>query len=679
MPNRLQFESSPYLLQHAGNPVDWFPWGEEAFEKARSEHKPVLVSIGYSACHWCHVMEHESFEDPVVADFMNAHFVNIKVDREEHPDVDHLYMDALQAMSGAGGWPLNMFVTPDKKPFYGGTYFPPKAMYGRSSWMELLQALDLAWKEKQEEIELQSNQMIAHLQQASVVSLNTSQRRTITENDLNAITENLLKQADSVWGGFGAAPKFPATGSIQYLLEFFEYHRENPIAPKALSQALLSLDKMIEGGIYDQIGGGFSRYSTDREWLVPHFEKMLYDNALLVSVLSQAYRLTKNERYKEVIMETIGFCNRELQDEKNGGFYCALDADSEGVEGKYYTWTWEQWTEVLSDAHPALDTYFGVLREGNWEETNILHVAEMKETLLEKFSLEEQDWQQIFKKAKGKLFRKRQERIRPGTDDKILLSWNALMNIALVEAGSALDEDQYIDEAEKHMNWMLKAFSVDGQSGLMHVFKAGKATVPAKLDDYAYLIKALTTLASATAKPAYILDANKWMQFTDTHFLAEDDTFYYFSSDIQNDIPVRKVELYDGATPSANAVLMEQLAILGNLMESGEWLERSEGMMFAQFQASLRYPSSFARWTIQMQRYQKGLKQLLICGEEADSRLKEWRKYLRPEIYVLAMKEEEQEIKATTGKLQCSKTLIYLCEDFACQMPVSEINELKIR
>jgi uncharacterized protein YyaL (SSP411 family) len=677
MPNKLQFESSPYLLQHANNPVDWFPWGEDAFEKAKSEYKPVLVSIGYSACHWCHVMEHESFEDPLVADFMNKHFVNIKVDREEHPDVDHLYMDALQAMSGAGGWPLNMFVTPDKKPFYGGTYFPPKAMYGRSSWMELLQALHLTWQEKQKEIELQSNQMITHLKQASIVSLNVSEQH-ITEKETALAATNLLQQADTVWGGFGAAPKFPATGSIQYLLEFYYYDKENAISSNALSQALLSLDKMIEGGIYDQIGGGFSRYATDREWLVPHFEKMLYDNALLISVLSQAYKITKKERYKEVIVETIDFCNRELKDNKSEGFYCALDADSEGVEGKYYTWTWEQWNDLLPEAHPALKSYFGVSEEGNWEETNILNEDVNTEMILERFNLEAEEWNRILKNAKDRLFQKRQERIRPGTDDKVLLSWNALMNIALVDAGISLNNKSYIEMAKGHMDWMLQAFQVENREGLAHVFKNGKATIHSKLDDYAYLIKALTTLASATVQPNYILEANKWLQFVDVHFLAEDQTFYYFSSDIQNDIPVRKIELYDGATPSANAVLMEQLAILGNLMESGKWMERSEGMMFAQLQASLRYPSSFARWVVQMQRYEKGLKQLLICGKDAHLKLEEWQAYFHPEVYTLAMKQEEQGIKAATGKLQENETLIYLCEDFACRMPVNEIDDLKL-
>lgn len=678
MPNRLQFESSPYLLQHANNPVDWYPWGEEAFEKAKAAHKPVLVSIGYSACHWCHVMEHESFEDPVVADFMNQHFINIKVDREEHPDVDHLYMDALQAMSGQGGWPLNMFVTPDRKPFYGGTYFPPKAMYGRSSWLELLQALHLAWQEKQDEITLQSDQMIDHLKQVSVISLNTSQQRTITENDLDMITENLLKQADTVWGGFGAAPKFPATGTIQFLLEYFHFHKDKPLAKPALEQALLSLDKMIEGGIYDQIGGGFSRYATDREWLIPHFEKMLYDNALLVSVLSQAYRITKKEQYKEIIIETIDFCNNELGYKESAGFYCALDADSEGVEGKYYTWTWKQWNDLLPDAHPALKSYFGVSEEGNWEETNILNEDVNRETILEKFGLECEEWDRILQSAKERLFQKRQERIRPGTDDKILLSWNALMNIALVDAGISLGNDSYIDMAEEHMDWMLKAFLISEKEGLGHVYKKGKLSINAKLDDYAYIIKALTNLASAKIKPEYIVEANKWMEFATQHFLCEDQTFYYFSSDNQTDIPVRKVELYDGATPSANAIMMEQLNILGNLMESGKWLEQSEAIMFAQLQTTVRYPGSFARWAVQMQRYQKGLKQLVICGKDAAIHLKQWQEGMYPEIYTLAIEQEAVEIKSTAGKLSLNETLLYLCENFACQMPERQIGELKL-
>lgn len=678
MPNRLQFESSPYLLQHAQNPVDWYPWGNEAFEKARNENKPVLVSIGYAACHWCHVMEHESFEDLAVAGFMNENFVNIKVDREEHPDVDHLYMDALQAMSGAGGWPLNMFVTTDRKPFYGGTYFPLKSMYGRSSWMEILQGIKAAWHEKPEEIQLQSNQMITHLKQASIVSLVPSKEQLITLKEVDTIADNLLKQADTVWGGFGAAPKFPATGSIQYLLEYYHFNEGTEMAGKALEQALLSLDKMIEGGIYDQIGGGFSRYSTDKEWLVPHFEKMLYDNALLISVLSSAYHVSKNEKYRTVIVDTIAFCNRELRVNQHGGFYCALDADSEGIEGKFYTWTWELWTALLPEAHPALMDYFGIKEDGNWEHTNILNVATGEEDICRKYQLTSSEWNIILDNASELLFAKRAERIRPGTDDKILLSWNALMNTALVDAGIALNQSDYLKEAKIHMDWMLQHFKLSEEEALGHVYKNGLKDIPAKLDDYAYLIKALHHLASSCAEPAYILEAEKWMKTVDKHFLCEDKTFYYFSADLQQDILVRKVELYDGATPSANAIMMENLEVMGNLMEHSGWLEQSEAMLLAQAGTTVRYPASFARWGTHLQRYVKGLKQLVVAGSDADEILQKWYKYWHPEIFAIAAKEAFYTIPAMSGKWIEGKTVLYLCKDFACLLPVERMEDLNL-
>ena len=677
MANRLQYESSPYLLQHAQNPVNWYPWGDEAFQRAKDENKPVLVSIGYAACHWCHVMEHESFEDAAVADYMNTYFVNIKVDREEHPDVDHLYMDALQAMTGAGGWPLNMFVTADRKPFYGGTYLPPKSMYGRSSWMELLKAIDMAWHEKPEEILLQSNQMLQHLEQASIVSLNTDQNKKVDENDVETIVINLLKQADVEWGGFGAAPKFPATGAIRFLLEYYHFHKQKPYADAALKQALLSLDKMMEGGIYDQIGGGFSRYSTDKEWLAPHFEKMLYDNALLISVFSFAYRITKDVKYKTIIEETIVFCNRELTGNDEEGFYCALDADSEGVEGKFYTWTWEEWNAVLPDAPDALLEYFGIIKEGNWEETNILHVSHSDNVICSKYNLSNIEWQRILTDAKQKLFAKRSERIRPGTDDKMLLSWNALMNIALVDTGIALEEISYIETAQTHMNWMLSTFAFDNNT-LAHVYKNGTKKIAAKLDDYAYLIKALTHLASAGVGTSYILEADKWMQVVDTHFLCEDQTFYYYSSDTQKDIPVRKVELYDGATPSANAVMMGNLNILGNLMEHSAWLERAEAMMFAQLHPSIHYPTSFAHWALHIQQYKQEFKQLIISGENTDSLLKDWYSECHPEVFVLTINKVDDEIPALKDKPVTKQNLLFLCKHFVCALPVQFIDALML-
>ncbi len=678
MPNRLQFESSPYLLQHANNPVDWYPWGEEAFDKAKKENKPVLVSIGYAACHWCHVMEHESFENPDVAAFMNAHFVSVKVDREEHPDVDHLYMDALQAMTGAGGWPLNMFVTPDKQPFYGGTYFPPEDRYGRSSWMNLLGALHRAWHEKPEEIKLQSEQMLQHLQQVSQVAMAPNEERVLSPESIDIIARNLLQQADREEGGFGVAPKFPATGAIQFLLDYYHYNQNrNPtIAEDALVQALLSLDKMIGGGIYDQVGGGFARYATDNAWLVPHFEKMLYDNALLLSVLSNAYRLTGRERYRQTITETIGFCKRELGFGVTGGFYCALDADSEGIEGKFYTWTWAEWQEVMGDAHPAIAAYFGIEKEGNWEETNILHEAVGERVLLEQFQLSPGVWRELLANAKQKLGHKRAERIRPATDDKLLLSWNALMSIALVDASIALDITPYLEDAVRHMDWLLLTFG-QGQGELAHVFKNGRARIPAKLDDYAYLVKALCHLAAASGSERYLIKAKELMLYVNEHFRHEDNTFYYFSSIQQKDILVRKVELYDGATPAANRVMMENLWTLGNLTEEGAWLEQAETMLYAMKQTVIRYPSSFAGWAVWLQQYQAGWKQLYIAGEGAPEALKAWQGDYHPEIAVMALGTPDTELAAAKGKYEQGMLRYFLCTRFHCLAPVTSIEELR--
>ena len=360
--NKLIGETSPYLLQHAHNPVNWFPWGEEALNLAKRENKPILVSIGYSACHWCHVMERESFENEETAGIMNKHFINIKIDREERPDLDHIYMDAVQAMTGSGGWPLNVFLTPDAKPFYGGTYFPPGRAFNRPSWQEVLEGVKVAFTEKRNEIDAQAENLTEHLTQANSFGVSApSEVDFFTNEKTREVLENIMKNADKVWGGFGRAPKFPQSFIIQYLLRF-SFGNENK---EALDQALLSIDKMIDGGIYDQVGGGFARYSTDTEWLVPHFEKMLYDNALLISIISEAYQLTQNKRYKEVIEETIDFIQKELM-HQDGGFYAALDADSEGEEGKFYVWSYEVVKDFLKDNATIFCDFLDITAHGNW-------------------------------------------------------------------------------------------------------------------------------------------------------------------------------------------------------------------------------------------------------------------------------------------------------------------------
>lgn len=664
MANRLINEQSPYLLQHAQNPVDWYPWGDEPFERAKREHKPVIVSIGYAACHWCHVMEHESFENEEVAAFMNEHFINIKVDREEHPDVDHLYMDAVQGISGSGGWPLNVFVTPDRIPFFGGTYYPPRPAYNRPSWTQLLQRMHEIWTMQHDEVRAQSDQMLQYLKQVSQVSLgNGSATFNIDTGKLMA--ENLLKQADTEFGGFGRAPKFPGTMAISFLLEHYHFTGNQA----ALNHALLSLDGMINGGIYDQLGGGFARYSTDAHWLAPHFEKMLYDNALLILSLCDAYQLTGRERYREVIEETIAFIDRELKD-PTGMYYSALDADSEGEEGKFYTWTWEEWRAVIDD--PAVTAYFGVEETGNWEHTNILHVAKDIDVIAAEADDAQEHLRQKIKLAKEQLLAIRNKRIRPLTDDKSLLSWNALMNLALSKAGVVSQREDYLVAAEKHMVLLLDSFEA---GDLKHVWKTGVAKIDANLDDYAYLIQALLQLASATGNDSWILKANELCEAVLASFVHEDGNFFYYTSSRQEDIPVRKIDLYDGAIPSANAVMCHNLLLLGMCMERSDWLEQASYMAKKMSETAGRYIYSFAYWGSLIQRYTIGPHTMITTGRQAKGNHRTLLNRFLPHVYTLTSKKEISEVPILKGKSFSGESLIFVCTQQACLAPVSSIEE----
>ena len=666
MANRLINEQSPYLLQHAHNPVDWYQWCDEAFEIAKREHKPVLVSIGYAACHWCHVMERESFEDPTIAAYMNEHFICIKVDREEHPDVDHMYMDAVQAISGSGGWPLNVFVTPDRAPFYGGTYFPPRQAYNRPSWGQLLQRMDQIWNEQQEEVANQAGQLLQHLRQASMRV--TPAQTPLTKELCTQVADNLLGMADKEKGGFGAAPKFPGTMAICYLLEHYRYTSHQP----SLDQALLSLDKMIEGGIYDQLGGGFARYSTDADWLAPHFEKMLYDNALLIISLCDAYSVTGNARYKEVIEETIAFAERELTD-GTGGYYSALDADSEGVEGKFYTWTWEEWITHSADENGVAAMYFGVAMEGNWEETNILHVATKASSVAESFGITEQEVLRIVNEVKGSLLKARANRVRPLTDDKSLLAWNALMNIALSKASVALSNDAYKARAVEHATWMLDKFRLsDGR--MLHTWKQGVAKITAKLDDYAYLIQALMQLLSLTGDERYGLRAGELMNIVIVEF-GREDGFFYYSPASQKDIPVRKVDLYDGAMPSANAVMAHNLWLCGMCLENSEWVERSEVMVRAMDVTASRYAYSFSYWAMLVQRHVAGMKTLVCAGSGRKEAIENLKHKGLPHVFAITCEKEICELPILQKKYFGGNLSIFVCSDQACLAPVGSVNE----
>ncbi len=663
MANRLIHEQSPYLLQHAHNPVDWYPWCDEAFERAERENKPVLISIGYAACHWCHVMEHESFEDEETAAYMNEHFINIKVDREEHPDVDHMYMDAVQAISGSGGWPLNVFATPQRVPFYGGTYYPPRPAYNRPSWRQLLQRMQEIWAQQHDEVSAQAGQMLQYLQNAAKAGIAT-QGAAWDKKSCAAMAENLLQQADKEFGGFGRAPKFPGTMAITYLLEYYHYTANE----EALGHALHSLDAMINGGIYDQLGGGFARYSTDEKWLAPHFEKMLYDNALLVMSACDAYTLTRKPHYREVIAETIVFVERELKD-SSGGYYSALDADSEGVEGKFYTWTWDEWQEATG-GDALLEAYWGVVPGGNWEHTNILHVAKEVPLLAGEWDMPAEEILTRVEAAKQKLFAIRSRRQRPLTDDKSLLSWNALMNIALVKAAVALDEPGYLERAEAHAAWMLKAFD---DNGWKHVWKQDKARIQAKLDDMAYLTQALLQLASATGDENLLLRASEILEGTEQAFTDEAGIFFYFTAASQKDIPVRKADLYDGALPSANAVMAHNLLVLGACFERQGWSERAYTMLRRMSGSAGRYTYSFAYWAMLMQRYERGLLTVVSAGPAAAEKQNGLEKHFLPHAYLLTSKKEISEVPVLLQRYSSLQTLIFVCTRDACMAPVADV------
>lgn len=675
MPNHLIHETSPYLLQHAHNPVDWYPWGDAALEKAKEEDKPILVSIGYAACHWCHVMERESFEDKATAAIMNTHFVNIKIDREERPDLDNIYMDAVQAMTGSGGWPLNVFLTPDKKPFFGGTYFPPIAIGSRPTWQQVLLGVADAFKNHRNEIEQQAHNMTEHLVQANFfgeADIVHSPEKEIEK--LDKACDNLLKTADRIWGGFGRTPKFPQTFSIQFLLGYFQTqkYRVSAVAKEAKAQALLSLDKMIEGGIYDQLGGGFARYATDREWLAPHFEKMLYDNALLVSILSEAYQLTKNEKYKTTIEQTLAFVERELMHPQYG-FYSALDADSEGEEGKFYVWSFDEVSELLGNDAELFCRYYDISKEGNWEQKNILRVLMPLQDFAVSNNKKSEEWDLVLQTSKKKLMGAREKRIRPALDDKIILGWNALMNKAYSKAYAATGNEHYKELAIKNMRFLLSAFD-DKNSTLFHVWKNDSAKYPAFLDDYANLIAALVQLHQITGDTTWLDKAKTYCTIVIANFSDENGYFYYTPRG-QDDVIIRKKEVYDGATPSGNAVMAHNLQVLGLVFDIREWIARAQGMVLGLSNMLVTYPGSFGAWLNTLLQMNSGTQEIVLMGDYEQA-LKETLSCYLPHAVIMASSTENEIYPLLKGKTTEWPLAIYLCENYACQKPVSSVAEL---
>ena len=669
--NKLIEETSPYLLQHAHNPVNWFPWGDEALSLAKKENKPILVSIGYSACHWCHVMEKESFENEETADIMNNHFINIKIDREERPDLDHIYMDAVQAMTGSGGWPLNVFLTPAAKPFYGGTYFPPKRAFNRPSWQEVLLGVKEAFTQKRHEIDSQAENLTEHLTQANSFGMSTpSENDFFTKERIYEAFDNIMKNADKTWGGFGRAPKFPQSFVIQYLLRF--YHVTG--TKQAFDQALISIDKMIDGGIYDQIGGGFARYSTDTEWLVPHFEKMLYDNALLISIISEAYQLTGNKRYKSVIEESIEFTQRELMHSK-GGFYSALDADSEGEEGKFYVWNYEEVHELLHDDANIFCNFFDISPQGNWEGKNIPRRKKTEEVFCKEKNISLEKLEEIIQTGKKLLLEKRAERIRPQTDDKILLGWNSLMNTALSRAFAATGNDNFRRLAIDNMEFLLGKFSTHNSAEYFHTWKNNIAKQPAFLDDYAFLIQALVQLQEVTGDTKYLKKAEQLADHVMDNFADPGTDFFFFTTWKQEDIVVRKKEVYDGAQPSGNAVMADNLYHLGLYFDKHDWTEKSRNMINSLGNAIIHYPTSFGVWANLLLERIVGTNEIAIIATTQDILTQVLKGYI-PHKIIMSSSNTSNAFPLLSGKEKLGELSLYLCRNYSCEKPVSTVEAL---
>ncbi|UEG51155.1 thioredoxin domain-containing protein [Ferruginibacter lapsinanis] len=677
IPNRLIKETSPYLLQHAYNPVDWYAWGEEALQKAKESDKPILVSIGYSACHWCHVMEHESFENAAVAKIMNDHFVNIKIDREERPDLDAIYMDAVQAISGSGGWPLNVFLTPDKKPFYGGTYFPPVNAFNRSSWTEVLHGVAQAWKDRKHEIESQAENLLAYLHKTNDLAqpkniVPDQTEKVFDKSHCDTIFNNIMVSADKEWGGFGRAPKFPQTFTIQYLLQYYHFTKNET----ALTQAILSIDKMLQGGIYDHLAGGLARYSTDAEWLAPHFEKMLYDNALLVNVLCDAYQITKSERYRAAIEKTISFVQQELMNSQ-GGFYAALDADSEGEEGKYYVWQKQEIDNILGEDAAIFCEYFDVSEEGNWEHKNILRILLPTEEFVKKHDLTVSAFNDLIENSRQRLLEFRNTRVRPGLDDKIILSWNALMLHAIAKAAAVLQDEQYYILAKNNYNFIIKNFKKDNDSfELYHTCKNGIVKYPAFLDDYAYFIQACIALYELTFDPAYLHTAHNYCNYVIENFIDEENAFFYFTNLHQTDVVIRKKEIYDGAMPSANAIMAKNIQHLALVYNNSEWGKQAELMVKTLKEMVVKYPTSFGNWAMLIFGLVTSINEITVSGPDAGFWGKHIHKNYIPNKVLMCAVDGDNDFPISTGKFSKSLTFIYLCKNYMCLAPFTSVEEL---
>ncbi len=672
--NRLINETSPYLLQHAYNPVDWFAWNDEAFEKARREDKPILISIGYSACHWCHVMEHESFEDAETARIMNENFVSIKVDLEERPDVDQIYMTFVQMTSGHGGYPLNVFLTPDKKPFFGGTYFPPVSRYNMPSFQRILKSVSEAYRERKDEVLHSANEILSEMRRH--VSENTrAASENLTLEQLDYSYKSFVKTFDAVNGGFGGAPKFPPPMSLEFLLRYYKRTNEK----NALDMVEKTCRKMASGGIYDQLGGGFHRYTVDAIWLVPHFEKMLYDNAQLARIYLHVFQITKDEFYRRIAVETLEYVRREMLD-ASGGFYTAQDADSEGVEGKFFVWTPVEIEAILGEQDTQIfNFYYDVSEHGNFEEKNILNVKNSFPEAAEVLKISENELNEILERGRKKLFTVREKRIKPFRDEKVLTAWNGLMLATFSEASAILDNKEYLEIAKRNADFILENLVKNGF--LLRTFKDGQAKLNAYLEDYANFTDGLVELFQVSGETKYLKEAKRLADLMITEFWDADGGGFFFTGNSHEELLIRSKDYYDNATPSGNSAAADVLLKLSHLV-ADEKYERFATTVLRQIAPQIRrYPQAFGRVLSALEFYLNPTKEIVILGEKGNELEREvWGKFLPNKVVVLAdyTDEETDFIPLLEERIMIDeKPTAYICENFTCQKPVVTAQELK--
>lgn len=680
--NRLKDETSPYLLQHADNPVDWYPWGDEAFQIARDENKPVLLSVGYSACHWCHVMAHESFEDEATAKVMNELFVNIKVDREERPDVDDIYMQAVQALTQHGGWPMTVFLLPDGRPFYGGTYYPNTPRMGMPSFVQLMQSVHDAYLNRRDDLEKQADNIHQALQR-DVLGIGRDDDSGLTTELLDQSAKKIMSNFDKLNGGFGSQPKFPQPMTLEYLLRYYDRTKDED----ALHVVTHTLKQMARGGIYDQIGGGFARYSVDAMWLVPHFEKMLYDNSQLSRLYLHTYQVTGDEFFKHIAEEIYDYILREMT-APDGGFYSTTDADSEGEEGKFFVWSIEEMEEALAsieDDVPNADliaiAYFGMTLGGNFEGTNILYLPNDIEDVAQDLNMTVEALQEAVVAIKDRLYATRTSRVHPGLDDKILTSWNGMMLASLAEAARVLGRDDYLVAAERASEFLMAAMT-DDNGRLYRTHKDGRSKLNGYLEDYANVIDAMLELYQSTFVEKWFAEARRLADIALKHFRTDDGGFYDTSDDHEALI-TRPRNLQDNATPSGNAMIAKQLLRLSAYTGEAEYDEAARGILRLLTDALAQYPQAFGESLNATDMLVNGLAEVAILGnptqDEAKAILNTLRQPFRPNVITALARKNQDEHELipllSYRMMREDKPTVYVCQNFMCQMPVTSAEE----